>query len=78
MEKLDKVIERLEYCAETRDGFVQSCVNDAIELLKNHEPKAVDGMFTIRYGSCPNCLKPIDSDVNPKACGHCGQAVKWK
>ena len=30
------------------------------------------------YGSCPNCLKPIDSDVNPKACGHCGQAVKWE
>ena len=37
MEKLDKVIERLEYCAETRDGFVQSCVNDAIELLKEQD-----------------------------------------
>ena len=55
--------------------------SDALELLKNHEPKAVDEhgrMFTIRYGSCPNCLKPIDSDVNPNACGYCGQAVKWE
>ena len=45
LEKLDKVIERLEYCAETRDGFVQSCVNDAIELLKE-QPKIV---------RCMNC-----------------------
>ena len=51
------------------------------ELLKEQEAKPVDEhgrMFSIRYGSCPNCLKPIDSDVNPKACGHCGQAVKWE
>ena len=54
--------------------------DDAIALLKDQVPKPVDEhgrMFTVRYGSCPNCLKPIDSDVNPKACGHCGQAVKW-
>lgn len=37
MVSTDKVIERLEYCAETRDGFVRGCVNDAIELIKNLE-----------------------------------------
>ena len=56
-------------------------LNDALALLKEQEAKPVDEhgrMFSIRYGSCPNCLKPIDSDVNPKACGNCGQAVKWE
>ena len=59
---------------------VTNAMRDALALLKEQEAKPVDEhgrMFSIRYGSCPNCLKPIDSDVNPKACGHCGQAVKW-
>ena len=37
MVSTDKVIERLEYCAETRDGYVRDSVNDAIELIKNLE-----------------------------------------
>ena len=34
---MKKVIERLEYCAETRDGYVRDCINDALELLKEQE-----------------------------------------
>ena len=44
-------------------GNVVMAMRDALELLKKQEPKVVDEhgrMFTIRYGSCPNCLKPID------------------
>ena len=37
MTELEKVIERLEYCAETRDGYVRDCINDALELLKEQE-----------------------------------------
>lgn len=33
----EKVIERLEHCAETRDGYVRDCINDALELLKEQE-----------------------------------------
>lgn len=37
----EKVIERLEYCAETRDGYVCDCINDAIALLKEQEPRVL-------------------------------------
>ena len=33
----EKVIERLEYCAETRDVYVRNCINDTLELLKEQE-----------------------------------------
>lgn len=33
----EKVIERLEYCAETRDGYVRDCINDAIAMLNEQE-----------------------------------------
>ena len=39
MTELEKVIERLEYCAETRDGYVRDCINDALALLKEQEEK---------------------------------------
>lgn len=95
MAELEKVIKALEVCSKIDDSCkncpyskykdVEDCSNtllkDTLELLKNHEPKAVDEhgrMFTIRYGSCPNCLKPIDSDVNPNACGFCGQRLDWE
>ena len=93
MADIEKVIKGLECEAYSEYARCNQCpyvkfhkcktllMRDALELLKEQEPKSVDEhgrMFTIRYGSCPNCLKQIDSDVNPKACGHCGQAVKWE
>ena len=39
------------------------------------EYSAFGGM---KYGGCPRCNARIDNLVNPKACGFCGQAVKWE
>ena len=49
-------------------------------LLKEQEPVKVQytAMGGLRYGACPQCDARIDNLVNPKACGFCGQAVKWE
>ena len=54
---------------------------DALELLKEQEPKPVelDGeMLTVKYGKCPHCGEGLNSEVYPHWCGFCGQAVTWK
>lgn len=49
------------------------------ELLKEQEGMLVEySVFDgIKYGGCPRCNARIDNLVNPKACGYCGQVVKW-
>lgn len=88
----EKVIKSLKWFRDRdswREGIMihddhaevrkQICDN-AIELLKEQEEmlveySAFDGM---KYGGCPRCNARIDNLVNPKACGYCGQAVKWE
>lgn len=56
-------------------------VRDAIELLKEQEPKLVeiDGQLGgIKYGRCPKCEKGLNEEVYPHWCGFCGQEVKWE
>ena len=53
---------------------------DAVDLLKAQEPKAVLVTEEINHrkiGKCPNCGKWINSGDYPNYCGQCGQAVKW-
>ena len=54
-------------------------LQDVLVLLK--EQNAVKVQYTamggLRYGACPQCGARIENLVNPKACGFCGQAVKW-
>lgn len=58
---------------------------DALVLLKEQEPHMPNGqscesvyrVMEIYIGYCPRCGKKINSEDNRKACGHCGQAVKW-
>ena len=66
------------------DIFIRGIADDAIAMLKEHEPKpAVDIADTvdgIEVGRCPSCDKGI---VNKKSdptryCKFCGQAVKWE
>lgn len=49
------------------------------ELMKKQE--AVKMRYTamggLRYGACPHCDARVDNLVNPKACGFCGQELKW-
>lgn len=87
MEELEKVIERLEYCAETRDGYVRDCINDALELLKEQavEPtfkQDKDGIYVWACGSCGAYMYHIYEGIDKakeyaKFCRKCGKAVKW-
>ena len=78
----EKVIERLEYCAETRDGYVRDCINDVLELLKEQEPKPV-GLYGKDdwYGLvcvCPDCKAEwMGDESNTHFCPNCGRSVKW-
>jgi len=62
------------------DSEVQVIAEYALALLKEQEPVKVQytAMGGLRYGACPQCTARIDNLVNPKACGFCGQAVKWE
>ena len=58
-------------------GFVR----EIVDVLKEQEEKSVEicgQMFTIKYGHCPKCGEGLNSEVYPKWCGFCGQAVKWE
>ena len=54
--------------------------DDALALLKEQEAMKVryTAMGGLRYGACPKCDSRIDNLVNPKACGFCGQELKWE
>lgn len=53
---------------------------EALELLKDQEPKLVDNI-QIRtldtVGDCPSCGIGVSKRYHPMHCGLCGQAVKW-
>lgn len=53
---------------------------DALAMLKEQEEMLVkySAFGGMKYGGCPRCNARIDNLVNPKACGFCGQAVKWE
>ena len=83
----EKVVERLEYCAETRDGYVRDCINDALALLKEQE--AVEPVLdeqTGRIWLCGNCGSyvgfedndPHDPNEFDKFCRDCGRPVLWE
>ena len=66
---------RYKYGHECETGLKR----DALELLKEQEPKLV--RYTASTVRCPNCNKQITTkgcihrDI--KYCWKCGQAVKW-
>ena len=74
----EKVIERLEYCAETRDGYVRDCINDAIALLKEQAKTKVvfgrtkDGEFVTECGNCGTHLDKAYSN-----CPKCKKELDW-
>ena len=54
----------------------------AEELLKKQEPQKVINRYTkwnsVLMGNCPKCNAVLHEFDNAKACGVCGQQVKWK
>ena len=71
--------------AEMFDSYYDT-LNDAIALLKEQEPKAIeyhDNPYTgLPVAHCPNCkmyARQFHSSVEEEThyCPWCGQAVKW-
>ena len=53
---------------------------DVPKLLKEQEPKTVCVTWqneNCKDGKCPSCGYPLTTDLYPKFCGFCGQAVIW-
>ena len=81
IEVLSKTVKEVkEYNDDAPIRISLECIEDILELLKEQDAMLVehsvfDGM---KYGGCPRCNARIDNLVNPKACGYCGQAVKWE
>ena len=56
-------------------------LNNAIAILKEQEavkPKCKERMGGFVAGLCPTCGTALNNVLNVKACGKCGQAVKWE
>ena len=66
---------------ETYSGFCEQVLKqDALALLKEQEPIPVEicgKIFDTKVGDCPHCGERLNSEVYPRWCGFCGQAVKW-
>ena len=83
-----KVLEDFEYAVRKSHGegwdYVDGLTTEdgfkILQLLKEHEAMKVQytAMGGLRYGACPQCDARIDNLVNPKACGFCGQELKWE
>ena len=59
-------------------GNVTMAMRDAVELLKEQEPKSaiIEGSDVAHVGRCPSChviLTPFRANY----CYCCGEAVKW-
>ena len=67
--------EEIENLKQTAQSMMEGAC-----LLKEHEAVKVQytTMGGFRYGACPQCDARIDNLVNPKACGFCGQELKWE
>lgn len=63
------------------DSEVQTTAQAALDLLKEQESKKVINIYANwdfeLIGNCPKCNAILHEFNNAKACGFCGQAVKW-
>lgn len=63
------------------DSEVQTTAQAALDLLKEQEPKKVINIYANwdfeLTGKCPKCNAILYEYNNAKACGFCGQEVKW-
>lgn len=87
----EKVINCIEICCSARpkcakcDFFDEEDCNsklmhDALELLKEQEPKlvvATTNSYGTKFYHCPRCNHDLYAYPRQKYCGQCGQAVKW-
>ena len=83
MAELEKVISDIEYGKDllqnrpeqdTVDYKLYDILNDALELLKEKQPKKP--IYDCPLIRCPKCKNSID--MKQKYCDECGQAIDWK
>ena len=79
-----EIIKGLEWWVEHQKGEVlplaYSAVVETLEALKEQEavkPKDIERTGDFATGLCPMCETLINKYDNAKACGRCGQQVKW-
>ena len=73
----EKIIKDLEGFRKTlfeeHDWYEESIVSNAIELLKEQQPKKP--VYDCPLIRCPRCKNSIN--VIQKYCDECGQAIDW-
>lgn len=81
MSDIEKAISLLQQClderpyAAVRVNQIMSCIQEALELLKEQEPaKVVDGRPRCRF-ECGNCGTEFAFVYN--YCPSCGRKVDW-
>lgn len=71
-------------CDSPGQEYAESMMRDALELLKEQEPKQIinitDSIEGMEVGYCPSCDRAIVNKKidETKFCRFCGQAVKWE
>ena len=82
IEVLSKTVKTVkEYNEDAPIKISLVCIEDILELLKEHEPKlAISGeaedLPGIAFWVCPSCR--IGIDYLDRFCRHCGQEMKWE
>ena len=73
----DEAYDRYVHCQYIKDKLltlIDKTIPDAIALLREQEPQAVNDPGAI----CPNCKWPLYPEDHPHYCGNCGRKVKWE
>ena len=87
MANIDKVISKLTVRIQSDSekwDTIELPIEQAEEilaLLKEQEvvkPKHKERIGGFIAGLCPTCGTVLNNILNVKACGKCGQAVKWE
>lgn len=88
MHDKEKVIKHFEHLLNAAKGNYQEFVDLTVDageeilvMLKEHDavkPKYKERMGGFVAGICPTCGTALNNVFNVKACGKCGQEVKWE
>ena len=58
----------------------QPIINNALELLKEQQPRAVKNVHyfgDVALGDCPSCGDRVAKASCPNFCGKCGDRIDW-
>ena len=72
-----------EECPYYGNGCEMKILRDALELLKEQEPRRVKSgkAYDLKFYFCPRCARPIEKSAalgEPRYCEACGQGLIWE